>query len=463
MCKVKSTRYTRYGMVILSFLVFSLSATENYKFRLYLKDKGPVTYSLEQPDKFLSPAAIDRRNKYGISISETDLPLSPQYLNAIIATGATIITQSKWFKTIVVDTPDSTLSEQLSKLSFIDSVKWVWKGNNKVEMPDPADTSRFATQEKPAENLYGYAKKQIHLHNGEQLHKAGFCGEGMKVAVIDAGFMNVDRIEAFDSVKIKGTHNFVFPGKSVYYWDDHGTKVLSCLAAQLPYVMIGTAPQAEYWLLKSEDSRSEFPVEEDYWVAAVEYADSVGVDVITSSLGYFSFDNEQMEYGKDALNGKTALISQAANMAANKGILLFCSAGNEGNGDWEKITFPADASAIVTVGAITEDKHRSTFSSKGFTSDLRIKPDVVALGSGCCVLDSTGCVRYANGTSFATPILAGLAVCLWQALPQLSNNSMVKLLQETAHQHKQPDVELGYGIPDVYKAYKLQRKHVCLY
>lgn len=454
----------KYGVIAWSLLTFSLSAAESYKFRIYLKDKGATHYSLEQPEKFLSKKAVERRSTRGIAISETDFPLSSDYLDTIVKTGSKIVVQSKWFNTVVVHTPDSTLAKKLDNLAFVDSVKWVWKGSDEITMPDSTDTSRFSTAEEILPNPYGYAKTQIHLHNGERLHKAGFRGQGIRIAVIDAGFMNVNRISAFDSVNIQGTRNFVFPDKSVYYWDDHGTKVLSCLAANLPGIIIGTAPEAEYWLLKSEDNRSEFPVEEDYWVAAVEYADSVGVDVITSSLGYYTFDNTQMEYGKDALNGKTALISRAATMAASKGILLFSSAGNEGNGNWEKITFPADAPAIVTVGAITEDKHHSTFSSKGFTSDLRIKPDVVALGSGCCVLDSTGNIRYANGTSFATPILAGLAACLWQALPQLSNDEMLKLLQQAAHQHSQPDVEMGYGIPDVYKAYKIrQRKHVCLH
>lgn len=449
-----------FGAAIIGWLLsFSLSAAESYKFRVYLRDKAAAGCSLQQPEQFLSAAAIERRAQRGIEPAASDLPVAECYLQALSETGVRVVTRSKWFNTVVVDTPDSSLVDSLEGLNFVDSVKWVWKGENEVSRDVGTEPSRFQTHEKVLKNPYGYAGKQIHLHNGEQLHKAGFRGRGMRVAVIDAGFMNVDRIEAFDSVRIKGTHNFVFPEESVYGWDDHGTKVLSCLAANLPGVIIGTAPEADYWLLKSEDSRSEFPVEEDYWVAAVEYADSVGVDVITSSLGYFTFDNAQLEYGKEALNGKTALISQAATMAAEKGILLFSSAGNEGNGEWEKITFPADASAIVTVGAVTEDKHRSVFSSKGFTSDLRIKPDVVALGSGCCVLDSYGSIRYANGTSFSTPILAGLAVCLWQALPDLSNTDMLKLLQEAAHQHNRPDVELGYGIPDVYKAYKLQHHH----
>lgn len=451
------------GMASLFVLPQGLMATECYKFRVYLKDKGESAYRAEHPENFLSKEAVERKQRDGSVIDATDFPLSESYLDTIVAKGGEIVTQSKWFNTVVVNTKDSSmLVDGLKNLSFVDSVKWVWKGSGETLRLVKEDTSRFYTEDTPLESVYGYAEKQIRLHNGQRLHKAGFRGEGMRVAVIDAGFINVNRMACFDSLQLKGSRNFVFPNESVYGWDDHGTKVLSCLAANLPGVMVGTAPAAEYWLLKSEDSRSEFPVEEDYWVAAVEFADSVGVDVISSSLGYFTFDDESLEYDKGALNGHTALISRGAVMAAKKGILLFSSAGNEGNGKWEKITFPADAPSIVTVGAVTARKTRSDFSSKGFTSDFRVKPDVVALGTGCCVVDTLGCIRYANGTSFATPILAGLAVCLWQALPQLSNNEMIRLLQHAADRYKQPDAELGYGIPDVYKAYKNRRKYLSL-
>ena len=313
--------------------------------------------------------------------------------------------------------------------------------------------------DKPQDREYGYAEKQIRMLNGIKLHETGFQGEGMRVAVIDAGFMNADRISAFDSLRLLGTHNIVFPGKSVFVGDDHGTKVLSCLAADIPGVMVGTAPKASYLLLKSEDSDSEYPIEEDYWTAAVEYADSAGVDVISSSLGYFSFDADELSYDQSALDGKTAMISRAASLAADRGILVFCSAGNEGNGDWEKITFPSDAAGIFTVGAIDEDKKKSSFSSVGFTADSRVKPDAVALGTGSCVIGPNGNIRYANGTSFATPILAGMGICLWQSLPWLNNREVISLMNRSSNRYKHPNKEFGYGIPDFYKAYKKERKN----
>ena len=349
---------------------------------------------------------------------------------------------------------DSTVADRLKNLTMVDSVKWVWKGHDVTPAQEDDQEIRLSPSDAPLKEKYGYAERQIKMLNGIKLHDAGFRGEGIRVAVIDAGFQNVDRICVFDSLQLIGTHNVIYPGRSVYEADDHGTKVLSCMAANMPGIMVGTAPKASYLLIKSEDSDSEYPIEEDYWAAAVEYADSVGVDVISSSLGYFAFDADELSYDQSALDGKSSLISQAAHIAAQKGILMFCSAGNEGNGSWGKITFPSDASDILTVGSITEDKKKSIFSSVGFTADYRVKPDVVALGSGSCVIDPQGNVRYASGTSFATPILAGLGVCLWQALPELSNKEVIALLQQVSSQFKQPDAELGYGIPNIYKAYK---------
>lgn len=443
------------GLVILLSCISSwLAAGESYCFRVYLKDKGDSGYTVDQPEAFLSKESIRRREKTGTPVSETDLPIARSYLDTLVSAGAEPVVQSKWFSTVVVTSKDSTVADRLKELAIVDSVKWVWKGSNVVTAEEAEQEERFFPAETPLKDRYGYAGEQIKMLNGVKLHEAGFQGEGMRVAVIDAGFQNVDRISVFDSLKLIGTHNVVYPGQSVYNADDHGTKVLSCLAADMPGIMVGTAPKASYLLIKSEDSDSEYPIEEDYWAAAVEYADSVGIDVITSSLGYFAFDADELSYDQSALDGKTTLISQAAHMAAQKGILMFCSAGNEGNGIWGKITFPSDASDVLTVGAITEEKKKSIFSSVGFTADYRVKPDVVALGSGSCVIDPKGNVRYASGTSFATPILAGLGVCLWQALPRLSNKDIIDLLHQVSSQSKRPDAELGYGIPNMYKAYK---------
>lgn len=430
-------------------------AADSYGFRVYLKDKGLEEISL-------SPQALERRDRLSIKPDDTDRPIAPRYLDSLRAEGFQIIVSSRWFSTVVVATNDSSKIENLHSLSIVDSIKWVWKGEiDQTQVVERSwdNTQRLAPQDEPLRSFYGYSEKQIKMMKGDRLHKAGYKGKGITIAVIDDGFRNVNRITAFDSLHVMGTRNIVFPERSVFEGDDHGTKVLSCLAAYAPGIMVGTAPEAAYWLIKSEDNRSEFPIEEDYWVAAAEFADSVGVNIITTSLGYSSFDEKTLNYSHEALDGKTSLISQAAEMAARKGILVFCSAGNEANGKWEKITFPADAKDILTIGAITDKGERSAFSSMGYTADGRVKPDLVALGSGCCVIDPSGNLRYANGTSFSTPILAGLGACLWQALPWLSPTDLIDLLRRSGDQYKRPDEQLGYGLPNIYKIYKKERKH----
>lgn len=449
-------------LFLLASFSFQAEAEETYRFRVYLKDKGESEFSINRPEEFLSEKAIARRSKQNIPITEADLPISRAYMDSLITSGVTPIVHSRWLATVVVESRDSLAIDQVAALSIVDSVKWVWKGKMSGGVCDVQKKIVVESSDSEDTHLaepYGYAHKQIKMLNGIKLHEKGYRGQGMTVAVIDAGFQNVNKIAVFKNLKIAGTRNFVLPNESVFEGDDHGTKVLSCMAANTAGLMIGTAPEASYWLIKSEDSRSEFPIEEDYWAAAVEFADSVGVDVISSSLGYFTYDAEGMGYTQTALDGKTALISKMAQLASEKGILIFCSAGNEGNGSWEKITFPSDAAGVLTVGSITSDKKKSIFSSIGFTSDYRIKPDVVALGTGSCVIDPSGNIRYANGTSFSTPILAGLGVCLWQALPWLNNQEIIELLKESSSQSKRPDAELGYGIPDVFKAYKKEKNH----
>jgi subtilisin family serine protease len=415
----------------------ALKASEGYMFRLYLSDKGGSQMQVSE------------------AVNE---PLYRPYIEQLEQHQASLVTQSRWFNTVVLAVSDSSIVEQFKTYSFVDSARWVWKGDLTVKVKERAITERAYPVDNLCKSTYGYAADQIELHRGDKLHDAGYRGDGLCVAVIDAGFKNVDRIGAFDSLRLEGTYNFVTPNRSVFEEDDHGTKVLSCMAANIEGIMVGTAPNASYWLLKTEDPRSEYPIEEDYWVAAVEFADSVGVDVITSSLGYFEFDNKELEYPKSALNGQTTFISRAAAMASRRGILLFSSAGNEGNGRWKQITFPADAANVITVGAVTASKERSRFSSFGLTADQRVKPDVVAMGSSCCVINSRGGVSYVDGTSFSTPILAGLATCLWQALPHLSNIEMIELIQQMGDQYKKPDHKLGYGLPDIYKAYRENRK-----
>jgi subtilisin family serine protease len=457
--KIYRSIYRRTGIImVLCFMPVAvcLSAGKSYCFRIYLKDKGAASVETNAPEAFLSPESIERRMLREVYVDETDIPVSRACIDELTAVGVTPVLQSKWMKTVVVESSDSAVVEKLQALPFVDSLKCVWNGVDRQTFLswDEDDTTRFTSLDAPLASPYGYAENQIELLNGLRLHDSGYRGRGVRVAVIDAGFMNVDRIDAFSSINLLGTLNVTFPGRSVFRDDNHGTKVLSCMAANLPGVMTGTAPDASFLLIKSEDTRGEYPVEEDFWVAAVEYADSVGVDIISSSLGYFRYDHAVGYYSRSDLDGQTAFISRAAGIAAKKGILIVCSAGNEGNDEWEKITFPADVPDVLTVGSITSDKEKSSFSSVGMTADYRIKPDVVALGTKVSVIGSAGQVQSLNGTSFSAPTVAGLAACLWQAFPLLKNTELIKLIKESSSQHQQPDAQLGYGIPDMFNAYK---------
>ena len=442
--------------VILCFLLMAipLYANHSYCFRVYLKDKGTAAFKISSPEEFLSPASIEKRMLREVFVDETDFPVSQAYIDELMAIGAHPVVQSKWMKTIVVEGADSAIVEHIQALPFVDSVKFVWSGEDRLLVqPCFDDTTRYASMDVIMDAPYGYAENQIEMLNGIRLHNAGYRGKGMRIAVIDAGFMNVDKIDAFSSLKLIETRNITFPGHSVFCGDNHGTKVLSCLAADMKGVMTGTAPEASYLLIKSEDTRGEYPIEEDFWAAAVEYADSVGVDIISSSLGYYKFDDIPDYYRRADITGQIAFSSRVADIATQKGILVVSSAGNEGESEWEKITFPADVENVLAVGSITSNKEKSSFSSVGMTADYRIKPDVVALGSGACVISSIGQVQYTNGTSFSAPTVAGLAACLWQAFPLMKNTELIKLIKDSSSQSKTPDAQLGYGIPDMFDAY----------
>ena len=445
--------------LLLLISVFQSVASPRYRFRVYLHTKGEAGYRVDKPEAFLSSEAIARRERMGIAVEADDCPIAPAILDQLAQIGVKPILTSKWMRTVVVESEDYGVEQTLRQLPMVDSVQFVWQGEATAPLDRVESGERLVPTKEPKKSPYGYALGQIKLLNGLKLHRAGFRGQGMRVAVIDAGFLNADRMRVFDSLRLLGTYNIVSPGQSVFAEDEHGTKVLSCLAANAPGWMVGTAPEASYWLIKSEDSRSEYPIEEDYYVAALEFADSVGVAVVSSSLGYYTFDDDSLSYTQADLDGHTAFISRAAHRAAEKGLLLFSSAGNEGNSTWEKITFPADTEGILTVGSMTSQKERSRFSSKGLTADGRIKPDLVALGSGSCVVVGSGEISYGSGTSFATPILAGMGICLWQALPQLSPQELIDLLRQSGSQAERPDAELGYGLPNLYEAYKKGKKY----
>jgi hypothetical protein len=432
----------------------SVVRQDTLKYRVYLTDKSATTFSLNRPEEYLSAKAIARRSRQHLRIDSTDLPVCEKYVNAIRKTGVCIIAKGKWNNFVTVSCDDAKKMDKIKALACVRSVMLVWKGPKEYRMSAERDT--LEPYNKQRSNIYGNAQTQIQICNGIKLHEAGFKGKGMEIAVIDEGFHNADVIPLMKGVNVIGTHNFVWPlGTDIYAMGAHGTAVLSIMAMNKPYQMIGSAPEASYLLLRSEDSASETPVEQDYWSEAIEYADSVGVDVVNSSLGYYAFDDKSMDYTYRDLNGKTALISCEAAMAADKGMVVVLSAGNSGLFSWKKISVPADADHVLTVGAVRDDRTLAGFSSIGNTADGRIKPDVTAMGVEDALVRSNGTLDYGNGTSFASPLLCGLVACLWQACPQLTARQMIDIIQKAGDRSKYPDNIYGYGIPDMWKAYEI--------
>jgi subtilisin family serine protease len=301
---------------------------------------------------------------------------------------------------------------------------------------------------------YGHGKQQIEMLHGQRLHNIHLRGQGMTIAVLDGGFQNVDKIPALQRVRIDGVRDFVSPPSPLFYAEtDHGTKVLSAMAADVPEVLIGTAPEAHYWLLRCEDQQSEQLVEEDYWAMAAEFADSIGADLINSSLGYNEFDDTQQNHRLRDLDGQSTLISRTASMLARKGIVLVNSAGNTGMSPWKKLCVPADAHEILTVGALNSQMKVAPFTSVGPTQDGRVKPDVMAQGSPAALINGRGSIMRDMGTSFATPIVCGLVACLWQSMPQKSALDIINLVRKTSDNYQTPDNIYGYGTPNFWRAY----------
>jgi len=443
-------------LIFAIFILFagSLQSQESVMYRLHLKDKGNPSYTISNPEEYLSPKSIERRVRQNLPVDSVDLPLDSKYLDAISETGATIRTYSKWVNTVVVHFVDMNILDELTNLPFVDTLYCVWRGTLPVNMRQYSGIAIEQDFQENSNDNYGTGFTQVALNNGHLLHNSGFRGKGVSIAVLDAGFINVDKIDFFNQERIKEVRNFSHDASDILReGSDHGTRVLSCMLSNKQSEMIGTAPDADYYLFRTEVMNEEFPVEEDYWIAALEYSDSLGIDIVTSSLGYSTFDDVSMNHKQEQLDGLTIPISRAANLAASRGILLFNSAGNDGNNNWEKINFPADSEHIITVGSVFDDSTRSAFSSHGYTVDKRVKPDLMAMGSGVNIVNYSGTIANSSGTSFSTPILAGLSACLWEALPDLGSFELLDLLRESGSRFQNPDSLMGYGIADVYKAY----------
>ncbi|WP_345157415.1 S8 family serine peptidase [Pontibacter saemangeumensis] len=406
---------------------------------------------------FLSPKALERRERQHIPLSSRDLPVNPAYVEGLKSLGVQVWYTSRWFNAAVVECEVGKLQE-IEALPFVQSTRTL----NRIAAPSKGLLSKSMqdldvqpltalAKTAPAEGDYGPAFHQAAMLGATALHEAGYAGEGMTIAVLDAGFPEVNTLVAFSHLfqqeKMVGTYDFVQKQQNAFGADGHGTAVLSTMAAYAPGSIIGTAYAASYLLLRTEDAATEHNIEEINWLLAAEFADSAGADVINSSLGYTTFDSPSTSYTYQDLNGNTTLVSRAADMAAATGMLVVVSAGNDGSKPWHYISAPADADSVLAVGAVDSLGVKAGFSSFGPSADGQVKPDVVALGRNAYVLSTSGAVVQSNGTSFAGPIMAGFVTSLWQANPRKTNMQMIQLLRQSGSNAAAPDSAVGYGIP----------------
>ncbi len=456
-------RFKQLVLLILFLLVANSIFSQAVKERYWVAftDKQDNTYSLDKPEDFLSERALERRRKQGIALDERDLPVTQRYIDSLIATGARVRSTSKWLNGATIETDSAEIALKIKTFSFVDAIALSWTSLVSKSAKMKMDV-QIMEEIKVDPEIYGQSLKQLTLNNHHLMHDLGYRGEGMLIAVLDAGYVNVDKLPAFDSLRtrgqIMGIRDFVDPYRDFYSSHYHGMMVLSCMGGIIPGMLMGSAPDADYFLITTEDNESEFPVEMDNWVAGAELADSIGADIINSSLGYSWFDDASMNYSYAQMDGNTARVTRGADIAASKGMLICNSAGNEGDKAWKKLIAPSDGDSVLSVGSMDQDSAYTAFSSRGPASDGRVKPNTLANGRGVTVqsLQDTpeaDFVGRVNGTSFSSPLMAGMAACLWQALPEKSAMEIKAIIEKSSHLYDTPNDSMGFGIANIYKAY----------
>jgi hypothetical protein len=452
-----------FSVVVLSCIQYQLQAQSRYIIKF--KNKSNNSFSVSNPSAFLSQRSIDRRTRYNILLDSTDIPVSPQYISSLRSVpGVAILNVSKWLNQVSIQTTDITAINTINAFSFVQSSSAIAARNITSDINDKWKNLATGTDGFRSSNLladfynYGLSYPQIHIHNGEFLHNIGLRGQNMIVGMLDAGYLNYLTVKAFDSVRannqILGTHDFVALESSVNEDNAHGMQCFSTIAANIPGQFIGTAPKASFYLFRTEDFFSEYPIEEHNWVCGAERLDSAGGDLISSSLGYNVFDAPltAASYTYAQLNGNNTISVTGADLAAKKGILVVNSAGNSGNDSWKYIITPADGDSVLAVGAVNTSGVVAPFSSYGPSSDGQVKPDVAAVGVQTVIQNPNNIVGTGNGTSFAAPIMAGLATSLWQGFPEFNNMKIIDALRKAGSIASSPNDRIGYGIPDVKKA-----------
>ncbi len=438
-------------------LAFQMGNAQLQDAWVFFADKEDVQFSIDNPLTILTQEAIDRKALHEVPIDERDVPVTESYITQIKnAAGITYWAKSKWMNCVYVQgtMPDI---EALLNLSFVTDIEWADKDLN---FPNPIGTAsdKFAVENQNSriEYNYGAAANQIEMIEGDYLHELNFTGEDMTIAVMDSGFPNFANNPAFSHVisnnRLLGTFDFFSRTTDVTGTGSHGINTTSDIAGFLENQFVGTAPNASLYLFRTEYGPSENPREEAWWVEALERADSLGVDVINTSLSYQEYDDSNYDHSYEDLDGQTAFASRGANIAFEKGMIMVSSAGNAGNG-FGTVATPADAPGSLTIGAVNSSGNYASFSSRGPTVDGRIKPDVMAQGQGSAVITQGGNVDFSNGTSFSSPIIAGAVACLWESKPETKNVDLVQIIRETASIYNNPTDQMGYGIANFRDAY----------
>jgi len=461
-------RKSLFLLLLLACLGINETQAQFTKYIVRLKDKGTNPFAINNPAQYLSARAIAKRTRYNIPIDSADLPITPRYIDSIRLAGAvTILNHSKWLNQVAIQTTDAAALAKINSFPFVLGTSGIAAREATVpvnkQLDAPADGSNIVEPQPQSGTAgdhysYGVSYNQVHLNNADFLHNRGFRGQGMNMAIMDAGFFHYLSLPTFDSVRNNGqilsTWDFVAGNASVDEDDSHGKNCFSIIAANMPGTFVGTAPKTSFHLYRTEDVFSEYKIEEQNWVAAAERADSLGVDVCSVSLGYYNFDNASLNYTYADMNGNTTIIARGADMAAKKGMLVTVAAGNEGSSPWHYIISPADGDSVLAVGAVNNSGQVGSFSSYGPTSDGQIKPNVSAVGVGAVIANnSNGQPTFSNGTSYACPNMAGMVTCLWQAFPEVNNMTIINTIQQAATKANNPDDRVGYGIPDMKNAY----------
>ena len=439
-------------------LIFSLNSQAQEDAWLYFIDKENVEASISNPLSILSQASVDRKNNRGITIDERDVPVNEAYISQIKnVVGIQVLAKSKWLNAIHIRGEEADVNALLNNFSFIDRVDFANTSLNTAGK-STINMDKFDIEDSQVQFDYGDSQNQIEMIGVDQLHLEDYTGQGMIIAVMDSGFPNVDTMAAFERLRINngllGGYDFVDRTDNIYAYSDgdHGTRVLSTMAGYIENEFVGTAPDASYYLFRTEDDASEKIVEESYWVEAVERADSLGVDIINTSLGYKKYDNSSHTHTKADLNGSSTFITRGANIANEKGILVVTSAGNSGA---DGVGAPADGIGVFSIGAVDVNGDYASFSSQGSVFQATLKPDVAAQGEGSVVVDDSNSVINNNGTSFSSPIMAGGLASLWQALPDATNEEIKQYVRASASQFNNSDFFLGFGIPNLDEALNL--------